>query len=57
MANTFQFIGKISRRKENAFVEKTFDSGWTINEIKFSMVCGDNFQFLRASGGMGGEQH
>ena len=23
MANTFQFIGKISRKKENAFVEKT----------------------------------
>ena len=39
MANTFQFVGKISRRKENAFVEKTFDSGWTINELNFSMTC------------------
>ena len=57
MANTFQFIGKISRRKENAFVEKSFDSGWIINELNFSMVCGDNVQFLRASGGMWGEKH
>ena len=57
MANTFQFVGKISRRKENAFVEKTFDSGWTINELNFSMTCGDNVQFLRASGGMWDEKH
>ena len=57
MANTFQFVGKISRRKENAFVEKTFESGWTINELNFSMTCGDNVQFLRASGGMWDEKH
>lgn len=57
MANTFQFIGKISRRKENAFVEKTFDSGWIINELNFSMTCGDNVQFLRASGGMWDKKH
>lgn len=57
MANTFQFVGKISRRKENAFVEKTFDSGWVINELNFSMTCGDNVQFLRASGGMWDEKH
>lgn len=57
MANTFQFIGKISRRKENAFVEKGFDSGWVINELNFSMTCGDNVQFLRASGGMWDEKH
>lgn len=55
--NTFQFVGKISRRKENAFVEKTFDSGWVINELNFSMTCGDNVQFLRASGGMWDEKH
>lgn len=57
MANTFQFVGKISRRKENAFVEKSFDSGWVINELNFSMICGDNVQFLRASGGMWDEKH
>jgi hypothetical protein len=57
MANTFQFVGKISRRKDNAFVEKTFDSGWVINEFNFSMTCGDNVQFLRASGGMWDEKH
>ncbi len=57
MANTFQFVGKISRRKENAFVEKKFDSGWVINELNFSMTCGDNVQFLRASGGMWDEKH
>lgn len=57
MANTFQFVGKISRRKENAFVEKTFDSGWVINELNLTMTCGDNVQFLRASGGMWDEKH
>lgn len=57
MANTFQFIGKISRKKENAFVEKTFDSGWVINELNLIMTCGDNVQFLRASGGMWDEKH
>lgn len=57
MANTFSFVGKISRRKENAFVERVFDSGWVINELNFSMTCGDNVQFLRASGGMWDEKH
>ena len=57
MANTFQFTGKISRRKENAFVEKTFDSGWVINELNLMITCGDNTQFLRASGGMWDEKH
>lgn len=57
MANTFQFVGKIARRKENAFVEKNFDSGWVTNELNFSMICGDNVQFLRASGGMWDEKH
>ena len=57
MANTFVFTGKISRRKENAFVEKTFDSGWLINELNLTMSCGDNVQFLRASGGMWDEKH
>ena len=57
MANTFQFIGKISRRKENALVEKNFDSGWLINELNLVMTCGDNVQFLRASGGMWDEKH
>ena len=57
MANTFQFVGKISRRKENAFVEKKFDSGWVINELNLTMTCGDNVQFLRASGGMWDEKH
>lgn len=57
MANTFQFIGKISRRKENSFVEKKFDSGWLINELNLVMTCGDNVQFLRASGGMWDEKH
>ena len=57
MANTFQFIGKISRKKENAFVEKSFDSGWVINELNLIMTCGDNVQFLRASGGMWDEKH
>ena len=55
--NTFSFVGKISRRKENAFVEKTFDSGWVINELNLTMTCGDNVQFLRASGGMWDEKH
>ena len=57
MANTFSFVGKISRRKENAFVEKTFGSGWLINELNLTMTCGDNVQFLRASGGMWDEKH
>lgn len=57
MANIFTFVGKISRRKENAFVERSFDSGWVISELNFSMTCGDNVQFLRASGGMWDEQH
>lgn len=57
MANTFQFVGKISRRKENAFVEKTFPSGWVINELNLTMTCGDNVQFLRASGGMWDKAH
>lgn len=57
MANTFSFVGKISRRKENAFVEKTFESGWLINELNLTMSCGDNVQFLRASGGMWDEKH
>ena len=57
MANTWSFVGKISRRKENAFVEKTFDSGWLINELNLTMSCGDNVQFLRASGGMWDEKH
>lgn len=57
MANTFVFTGKISRRKENAFVEKTFESGWLINELNLTMSCGDNVQFLRASGGMWDEKH
>ncbi len=57
MANTFSFVGKISRRKENAFVERTFDSGWLINELNLTMSCGDNVQFLRASGGMWDEKH
>jgi hypothetical protein len=57
MANSFQFIGKISRRKENSFVEKKFDSGWLINELNLIMTCGDNVQFLRASGGMWDEKH
>ena len=55
--NTFSFVGKISRRKENAFVEKTFGSGWLINELNFTMTCGDNVQFLKASGGMWDEKH
>lgn len=57
MANGFQFIGRISRKKENAFVEKTFNSGWLINELNFSMVCGDNVQYLKASGGMWDDAH
>ena len=57
MANTFSFVGRISRRKDNAFVEKTFDSGWLINELNLTMTCGDNVQFLRASGGMWDEKH
>ena len=57
MANTWSFVGKISRRKENAFVEKTFDSGWLINELNLTMSCGDNVQFLRVSGGMWDEKH
>lgn len=57
MANTFSFVGKITRRKENAFVEKTFDSGWCINELNLTMTCGDNVQFLRASGGMWDDAH
>ena len=57
MANTFSMVGKITRRKENAFVEKTFDSGWFINELNLTMTCGDNVQFLRASGGMWDEKH
>ena len=57
MANTFAFVGKISRRKENAFVERNFDSGWLINELNLTMSCGDNVQFLRASGGMWDEKH
>ena len=57
MANQFQFIGKISRKKENAFVERRFDSGWLINELNLTMTCGDNVQFLRASGGMWDEAH
>lgn len=57
MANTFSFVGKISRKKENAFVEKTFDSGWVINELNLTMTCGDNVQFLRASGGMWDDKH
>ena len=57
MANTFSFIGKITRRKENAFVERNFDSGWLINELNLTMSCGDNVQFLRASGGMWDEKH
>lgn len=57
MANTFSFVGKIARRKENALVEKTFDSGWFINELNLTMTCGDNVQFLRASGGMWDEKH
>lgn len=57
MANTFQFIGKLSRKKENAFVEKQFGSGWVINELNLTMTCGDNVQFLRASGGMWDEKH
>lgn len=57
MANTFSFVGKISRRKENAFVERNFDSGWLINELNLTMSCGDNVQFLRASGGMWDEKH
>lgn len=55
--NTFSFVGKISRRKENAFVERNFDSGWLINELNLTMTCGDNVQFLRASGGMWDEKH
>ena len=55
--NTFSFVGKITRRKENAFIEKTFDSGWLINELNLTMSCGDNVQFLRASGGMWDEKH
>jgi hypothetical protein len=55
--NTFSFVGKISRKKENAFVEKKFDSGWLINELNLTMTCGDNIQFLRASGGMWDEKH
>ena len=57
MANTFVFTGKITRRKENAFVERNFDSGWLINELNLTMSCGDNVQFLRASGGMWDEKH
>lgn len=57
MANTFSFVGKISRRKENAFQEKKFDSGWVINELNLTMTCGDNVQFLKASGGMWDEKH
>ena len=57
MANTFSFVGKITRRKENAFIEKTFDSGWLINELNLTMSCGDSVQFLRASGGMWDEKH
>lgn len=55
--NTFSFVGKISRRKENAFRETQFDSGWLINELNLTMTCGDNVQFLRASGGMWDEKH
>ena len=57
MSNTFQFVGKLTRRKENAFVEKSFDSGWVINELNLTMTCGDNVQFLRVSGGMWDEKH
>lgn len=57
MSNTFQFIGKISRRKKNAFVERNFDSGWLIDELNLTMTCGDNIQFIRASGGMWDEKH
>lgn len=57
MANTFQFIGKLSRKKENAFVEKSFSSGWFINELNLMMTCGDSTQWLRASGGAWDEKH
>lgn len=57
MANTFSFVGKITRKKENTFVEKTFNSGWVINELNLTIICGDNVQFLRASGGMWDEKH
>jgi hypothetical protein len=57
MSNTFQFIGKISRRKEGAFKETNFGSGWMINDLNLTMTCGDNVQFLRASGGMWDDAH
>lgn len=57
MSNTFVFVGKINRKKDGAFNVRTFDSGWMINELNLSMVCGDNVQFLRASGGMWDDAH
>lgn len=55
--NTFSFVGKFTRKKENTLNEKTFDSGWVINELNLAMVCGDNIQYLRAAGGMWDEKH
>lgn len=57
MSNTFQFVGKISRKKEGAFKETNFGSGWLINDLNLIMTCGDNVQFLRASGGMWDDAH
>ena len=53
--NTFKFIGQIKmleNKKDRKFIETVdFDSGWTIERVKFRMICGDSSEFVDLSGG------
>lgn len=53
--NTFKFVGKIKKledKKDRKNIETVnFDSGWTIERVKFRMACGDCSMFVDLSGG------
>lgn len=53
--NTFKFVGqikKIEEKNDRKFIEtKVLPSGWTLERVKFRMVCGDTSEFVETTGG------
>jgi hypothetical protein len=47
--NTFSFVGKIRKLKNNGYEEREFSGGLIKKTIRFQMVCGDSTQFMDVS--------
>lgn len=51
MTNSFTFVGKICKPKENFYEERSFPSGWVKRSVKFAMLCGNSIQYITVQGG------